>query len=147
MSLFVFFLWCFLREQSLQFSGKDYHQEFSSDGIVTSKNKKVKTEFQSQKIKTEELSQPQQNRPLGQYLMLILWMSRFWVILMHLCTFKQKYNEFKPTAKSVSFLLLSKNCNIKWLDLTNSGDNDSNSLVPVSLYVYFSCVIECFSWL
>lgn len=52
-------------EQSLQFSGKDYHQEFSSDGIVTSKNKKVKTEFQSQKIKTEELSQPQQNRPLA----------------------------------------------------------------------------------
>lgn len=52
-------------EQSLQFSGKDYHQEFSSDGIVTSKNKKLKTEFQSQKIKTEEPSQPQQNRPLS----------------------------------------------------------------------------------
>lgn len=52
-------------EQSLQFSGKDYHQEFSNDGIVTSKNKKLKTEFQSQKIKTEEPSQPQQNRPLS----------------------------------------------------------------------------------
>lgn len=52
-------------EQSLQFSGKDYHQEFSSDGIVTSKNKKLKTEFQSQKIKTEEPSQPQQNKSLS----------------------------------------------------------------------------------
>eukprot|EP00105_Crassostrea_gigas_P014938 XP_011431787.2 PREDICTED: recQ-mediated genome instability protein 1-like [Crassostrea gigas] len=52
-------------EQSLQFSGKDYHQEFSGDGIVTSKNKKLKTEFQSQKIKTEVPSQPQQNKPLA----------------------------------------------------------------------------------
>lgn len=66
-SLFTFITWCFQREQSLQFSGKDYHQEFSGDGIVTSKNKKLKTEFQSQKIKTEVPSQPQQNRPLGQY--------------------------------------------------------------------------------
>lgn len=52
-------------EQSLQFSGKDYHQEFASDGIVTSKSKKLKTEIPSQKIKTEVPSQPQQNRPLA----------------------------------------------------------------------------------
>lgn len=83
MSLFTFIIWCFQREQSLQFSGKDYHQEFSGDGIVTSKNKKLKTEFQSQKIKTEVPSQPQQNKPLGQYWYLNVINSRFWIKLMH----------------------------------------------------------------
>lgn len=82
-SLFTFITWCFQRERSLQFSGKDYHQEFSGDGIVTSKNKKLKTEFQSQKIKTEVPSQPQQNRPLGQYPYLNVMISRFWIKLMH----------------------------------------------------------------
>ncbi|XP_078337038.1 uncharacterized protein LOC111101260, partial [Crassostrea virginica] len=47
-------------EQSLQHSGKDYHQEFSSEGIVRSNNKKLKTEFPSQKMKREPpQSQPQ----------------------------------------------------------------------------------------
>ena len=60
----------FYREQSLQYSGKDYHQEFSSEGIVRSNNKKLKTEFPSQKTKREPPhSQPQAghswSRPKG----------------------------------------------------------------------------------
>lgn len=148
MSLFTFIIWCFQREQSLQFSGKDYHQEFSGDGIVTSKNKKLKTEFQSQKIKTEVPSQPQQNKPLGQYWYLNVINSRFWIKLMHFyskCNYQVHVHKvFTLAAKVIIISLIIRELYLlNWLDLTDSSNNDSNSFVPVSPYVYFPCFIEC----
>lgn len=50
--------------------------------------------------------------------------------------------------KSLLSPLLSKNGNLlNWLDLTDSSNNDSNSFVPVSPYVYFPRFIECLLYL